>query len=95
MYQPPSLGRKTETSVSPSPSKSATADVRGVASAVMKAVNAVDALEAITGTLVVQFCLVLVASFTPPVMSVLREPKAIDDVDDFFVTMSLKPSLEV
>ena len=61
----------------------------GVASAVMKAVYAVEALEAITGTLTVQFCLVLVTSFTPPVRSVLRGPNAIVDVDDFFVTMSL------
>ncbi len=95
-YQRCSLGRYTETSVSPSPSKSATAaSWTGVASAVMKAVYAVEALEAMTGTRTVQFCLVLVTSFTPPVRSVLRGPKAIDDVDDFFVTMSLKPSLEV
>ena len=76
--------------MSPSPSKSATGGVFvGVASAVMKAVYAVEALEAMTGTLVVQFCLVLVTSLTPPVMSVLRAPNAIDEVDDFFVTMSL------
>ena len=83
-------------SVSPSPSKSATGGAPPtVASAVMNAVYAVEALAAMTGTRPVQFCLVLVASFTPPEMSVLRGPKAMDDVDDFFVTRSLKPSLDV
>ena len=61
----------------------------------MNAVYAVEALAAMTGTSTVQFCLVLVASFTSSVMSVLRGLKEIDDVDDFFVTRSLKPSLDV
>ena len=79
MYQPPSRRTKNRQirvaiTVEIAPRRSSPA----VASAVMNAVYAVDALEAMTGTLAVQFCFVLVTSFTPPVRSVLREPNAID-----------------
>jgi hypothetical protein len=54
-----------------------------------------EPLEARTTTSSVQLCFVLVTLFRPPVISVWRGPKLIDEVDVSFITMLFSPSDDV